>query len=947
MVDSNDNQDLEVLAQRIARRGAVLPGTRPFWSDASRKLKAQIRDPNCKSPHLFFTVSAADIQWPDLHQHMPASPGTPPQDEQEAYRIRMTNLNNNPAIAAYYFQKRWQIFYQEVVQPQLDVVDYWWRFEWQHRGSSHIHGFLWLRHAPPVEDLKLDDDQSVHQFVTFWDRLVSTWNPMPTHRPAPIHPSSRPFTTLSDTQQELVELINRVQRHAKCSSYCLRRDKTTREEVCRFRFPQDLRELTELVQKEGESLEFLTKRNDHYLNSYNPTWILGWRANMDFRPVLSPHAAISYISKYVSKAETQSKSYQDILRNVAGQTNDNARVAVVYQKMLSSFVGERDISGECLFNLSSTIANVTLAQEVCHTLFGCPMWVSSRQYRSVKVSEGTSDEVVFNQRPGSTPFYERYVGRPDALDNISLYEFYQWYEVRSDEYKRRGARGAKPYVVDVWPRFSGSPADAATYEKFCRAKVFLHHPHRTFDEILHHSGIQDWTTFYQYCKDTCDPPHWDNPDPLPGTVEEEPESDTESIEMSDDEDELFQDAWMEEAGRAPNAPVGGDISRLGQRDIDEQHPWTQSDWTEEEIAVACDWMDSQKRLGGNPTNQPAGVDWRLLQGEQKEVFLQVIAWYKAILGAEQGRNDLPEPLRINIDGTAGTGKSFLISAISTELLNLASQENKPNPVIRLAPTGIAAFGISGMTIHSALSLPVKASFNPLITSALGKFQHQWKYIKLLIVDEKSMIGRTMAGMMDSRLRQILTDEVMGGVGVLLFGDFAQLPPVGDSPLYSSKAPQKPLQISGREAYLSFNQSITLQQIFRQQGDDPVSQQFRDLLLRQRTYSITQEDFDLLSTRFSTHVSAEEKGTFRDAIHLFPTRASVEGHNHHYLEATHAPVLRCKARHHGGRHAKQGTEDQADGLEAELLLAIGARVMLTRNVWTGQGTCFTPHRLLPH
>ena len=379
------------------------------------------------------------------------------------------------------------------------------------------------------------------------------------------------------------------------------------------------------------------------------------------------------------------------------------------------------------------------------------MWVSSRQYRSLKVSEGTSDEVVFNQRPGAIPFYLRYVGRPEALDDISLYEFYQWYDVKGEEYKKRGSRGAKPYVVDVWPRFSGGPADTETYERFCRAKVFLHHPHRTFDEILQRYNIEDWTTFYQHCKETCDPPHWNNPDPLPEGVEEEPESDTESREGSDDDDdgELFQDAWMAEAGRAPNAPVGGDTSRLGQCDIDEQHPWTQSDWTEEEIAAACDWMDSQRRLGGNPTNQPPGVDWQLLQGEQMEVFLQVIAWYKTMLGAEQGRNNHPEPLRINIDGTAGTGKSFLISAISAELLNLASQENKPNPVIRLAPTGIAAFGISGMTIHSSLSLPVKTSFNPLIPSALTKLQHQWKDIKLLIIDEKSMIGRTMAGKMDS------------------------------------------------------------------------------------------------------------------------------------------------------------------------------------------------------
>ena len=63
---------------------------------------------------------------------MPPHPGAPPENEQEAYRMRMANLNDNPAIAAYYFQKRWEIFYEEVVKPQLDVVDHWWRFEWQH-----------------------------------------------------------------------------------------------------------------------------------------------------------------------------------------------------------------------------------------------------------------------------------------------------------------------------------------------------------------------------------------------------------------------------------------------------------------------------------------------------------------------------------------------------------------------------------------------------------------------------------------------------------------------------------------------------------------------------------------------------------------------------------------------------------------------------------------------
>ena len=268
------------------------------------------------------------------------------------------------------------------------------------------------------------------------------------------------------------------------------------------------------------------------------------------------------------------------------------------------------------------------------------MWVSSRKYCSLRVSERTSDEV------------------------ISLYEFRQWYDVKSGKYKRHGSCGAKSYVVDVWPHFIGDPPDAENCEKFCCAKVLLHHPHCFFDHLLD-TDIQDWTTFYQHCQQHCHPSYYNNPDPLPEAIEEEPESDTESLEGC--ENELFQDAWMVEAGHVPNACVGGDISRLGQQDIDEQHPWTHSDWTEEEITTATNWTETQKRPGGAPVNQLSGVDWRRLQGEQREMFLQVIAWYKAACGAEQGRNNHPKPLWINIDETAGTGKSFLIGATSTEL----------------------------------------------------------------------------------------------------------------------------------------------------------------------------------------------------------------------------------------------------------------------------------------
>jgi len=49
-----------------------------------------------------------------------------------------------------------------------------------------------------------------------------------------------------------------------------------------------------------------------------------------------------------------------------------------------------------------------------------------------------------------------------------------------------------------------------------------------------------------------------------------------------------------------------------------------------------------------------------------------------------------------------------------------------------------------------------------------------------------------------------------------------------------------------------------------------------------------------------------------------------------------PIAKILAVHTGGHEAKRANSDVAKGLEAELLLAKGARVMLTANLWTEAG-----------
>ena len=60
--------------------------------------------------------------------------------------------------------------------------------------------------------------------------------------------------------------------------------------------------------------------------------------------------------------------------------------------------------------------------------------------------------------------------------------------------------------------------------------------------------------------------------------------------------------------------------------------------------------------------------------------------------------------------------------------------------------------------------------------------------RYLIVDEVSMLGRNMMARVDKGLRQATThlDTPFGGISVILIGDFAQLPPVGDRPLFAGQ-----------------------------------------------------------------------------------------------------------------------------------------------------------------
>lgn len=279
-----------------------------------------------------------------------------------------------------------------------------------------------------------------------------------------------------------------------------------------------------------------------------------------------------------------------------------------------------------------------------------------------------------------------------------------------------------------------------------------------------------------------------------------------------------------------------------------------------------------------------------------------------------------------VSGTAGTGKSYLINCIR---LLIGDQ-------LRIAaPTGAAAYNVDAQTLHSLLDLPTKGEFKKLDGSRLQQLQSRFAGVKYLMIDEMSMVGRALFGKINARLCEAFpqhADTVLGGCSCLLFGDFAQLPPVMDLPLYTATQ-RSSFSDLGRSVYQCFDKAIILTEILRQQGQSNEQILFRAILSHMRNATLTRDDWQYLLAQTPTRL--HDLSAFSNALRLFPTIESVTTYNCNKLHASGFPIATIKAIH-SGTHADKGTSEDASGLDPIVSIAHGARIMLTTNLWVETG-----------
>ena len=468
----------EAFSSRVLHFATSLRGTSPYWYKQRTRLIAMVD--TLGLPTVFITHSAADLQWPELARLI-----CPEHADDRSTRSQA--VVDNPAVADWFFYQRITLFLKEFYEDVLGVKDYWIRFEWQHCGSPHIHGLAWLGDAPSIVQDVLPDDSAQQQIVQYVDSLVSTSNPslledggnacdamLPQTSP---HVCSIPFSSVDDFEADLRKLIATCQRHTRCSTaYCL----VTKhgEQQYRFGYPKPVLEHTSMQRTDNGDIELLTKRNDPFINSYNPIQLSAWRANVDMQYCVSKNKVIAYCAKYATKCEPRSQPLKQVYKTVIGTLKDDDHALKAVHKLLLNSVGERDFS----------------AQETCHLVLQLPLVMSTREFVFLSL-DGTRmvKEKLDEDQPATTKSHvDHYISRPATpeFESLTLLHFTQNFSMSpSGEPTHR----RKQVVVIVRPHFSPDPA-GPNYDNYCRQKLMLHRPYRVEQQLL--DGHDTFTEAY-------------------------------------------------------------------------------------------------------------------------------------------------------------------------------------------------------------------------------------------------------------------------------------------------------------------------------------------------------------------------------------------------------------------------------------------------------------------
>jgi len=278
-----------------------------------------------------------------------------------------------------------------------------------------------------------------------------------------------------------------------------------------------------------------------------------------------------------------------------------------------------------------------------------------------------------------------------------------------------------------------------------------------------------------------------------------------------------------------------------------------------------------------------------------------------------------------VTGPGGCGKSVALEAVAAALRGAGT-------VAITASTGLAAVEVGGVTLHSFLGLGMHADTtdaaqrDALIAAMSAKKKQALREARNLIVEEVSMVSGAFFTNLDMVLRSVRLGPdaahlPMGGLRLLIFGDFFQLPPVMPAPVvFAFESPAWPALAP---------RAFELGEDFRHAG---AANTFAQMMAEVRRGLVTPATAAALAARVLPPPPADSGAL---VTYIFPHNADVDAMNAERLAALPGAARRFAADDvvmQGARPGGGGGDPFAKTRAFPVVeLKVGAQVMLTRNL----------------
>ncbi|XP_062601396.1 uncharacterized protein LOC134263100 [Saccostrea cucullata] len=987
LVTSDMVQDPEILRKLLQNDEALrfmqpIRGTPAYWSSAQKDLFAMLRQLGI--PTWFCSFSAAEHRWNDAIRTILKQQNDDRDPNTLDWSQKNEILRSNPVTVARMFEHRFHVFHRDVVcspsNPIGKIVDFFQRVEFQQRGSPHMHCLYWVENAPKLEE---HGEKAVCDFI---DKHVTCKVPSEKDDPVlrsivlavqqhskkhskscrkkgtecrfnyPRPPSQCTFisspsdeddtenpeqTTLSNLGKSrakdiLLAVWNEVQNESN-------ELKSTEEIFSKIPLTQEMYEEAHNILTKKKSIILKRNPSDLWINQYNPCLLKCWDANMDIQFVLDPFSCIVYIISYISKSEREMGMLLKQTKVEAEEGNLDAHQTL--KRIGSAYLHHREVSvQEAVYRVcnlkmkecSRKVVFVPVGENP--TRLSKPLSQLKRQKRESHENNEEVDED--DDEIWMTNIIERYENRPNKplFQNMCLAEFCSEFRVLAKSQLPKNEnknvfelQNSKGYIqkrtrtmpaVIRYPRFNAEK----TSEKYYQSLLQLFLPH--WNEIqLKPPGFDLYESFYanghirikghrsvQSVKSVVDLNH--------ARYAANEEVITEAMETFENIGEP-EDAW---ANLCPETEVIRDECTVDKNKVDgllenvaEEIPDMQNETNSDVLYHIQQNNHSREEI--LPVLQN-------LNERQKNIFYHVRNWCLEKIAGEK-----LDPLHVFITGGAGTGKSHVVKAIHYEATRLfAPSLSSPDgvPVLLTAFTGTAAFNIGGNTLHHifALTKYLPLPYQPLKEQSLSELRVQLRDLQILVIDEVSMVYKKLLFYIHERLVQIKKcKQPFGGVSIIAVGDFYQLPPVKqrkDERLYKENT-SYPVDF-----WREFFKIIELSEIMRQRQDIPFATALNSLRIREPDQPLTNETQLIIA-------DCIREGP-EDVLHVFSTNEEVNTYNLTMLRKTCKDLVDIEAQDFqknstSGKltlREKPLKGSKTDSLGSSLLLAVNARVMLTRN-----------------